>query len=108
MSTKLKSRSLGGIYEKDVLLWINITLVGVITLLFFYYVTMANSIAAKNYKIQALREKAELLSEANGSLMSKKVVLDSPTTLLEFAQASNLVEAKNVVYIFENRSVAKR
>ncbi len=92
--------------EKDVFLWVNIALVGVVALLFFYYVMMANSIAAKNYKAQTLRDKIGVLSEASGLLMAEKLILESPTALVEFAKSSNLVEAWNVLYIFENRNVA--
>ncbi len=96
------------IHDRDVFLWINISLIGMVSLLIFYYVMMANSIAAKNYRVQTLRNQLETLAEANSSLMSKKISLESPMALLEFARAQSLVEAKNIVYIFENKNVAQR
>jgi hypothetical protein len=96
------------IIQRDVVLWINILLLGMASLLLFYYVMMSNSIAAKNYKIQTLRTKLSSLSEINSSLMSKKISLESPTTLIEFARAQSLVEAKDIVYIFEKKNVAQK
>lgn len=96
------------IKEKDVVLWVNISLMGVASLLFFYYVMMANSIAAKNYKTQVMQEKIQTLSEANSTLMSKKLVLEMPASLLEFAVSRQLVEAKNISYIFEGKNVARK
>lgn len=89
-------------------LWVNIVLVGVASLLLFYYVMMANSVASANYKVQTLNDKINTLSEANGLLMSKKLAMEIPAVLSEFAKAQNLVEAKNVAYIFENKNVAQR
>lgn len=101
-------KQLNGIRERDIVLWVNISLLGVASLLLFYYVMMANSVAAKNYKVQTLRNKLEAMSEINGSLMSQKLALESPAMLLEFARSNDLVEARNIVYIFENSNVAQR
>ena len=94
--------------EHDIFMWVNITMIGITILLLLYYVMIANTITAKNYKVQTLRDKLEVLAEINGALMSKKISLESPTAILEFAKAQSLVEARNIVYIFENRNVAQR
>ena len=78
------------------------------TMLFFYYVMMANAIASKNYKTQVLREKIQSLAETNSVLMTKKLILETPMALLEFAKAQQLVEARNISYIFEGKNVALR
>lgn len=96
------------IHERDVVLWVNVVLFGMACLLFFYYIVIANSIASKNYKIQVLQKKAESLAEINSSLMSKKLVLETPASLLEFARSQKLVEARNISYIFEGKNVAQR
>lgn len=101
-------KNINTIGEKDMVLWVNFALIGVVALLFFYYVMMANSIASKNYQIQTLRDKMGVLSEASGLLMAEKLILESPTALFEFAKSSNLVEARNILYIFENRNVAQK
>ena len=99
---------INNIEERDVVLWVNFIMIGVASLLLFYYVMVANMITTKNYKIQTLRDKLEVLTELNGSLMSRKITLESPTTLLEFARAQSFIEARNIVYIFENKNVAQR
>ena len=96
------------IKNRDAILWTNIMLFGVASLLLFYYVVMANSIASKNYKTQTLRNKIQALSETNSGLMAQKLVLETPTVLLEFAKSHNLVEANNISYVFENKNVAQR
>lgn len=96
------------IKEFDVVLWVNISLAGIILLLLFYYIMVANSIASKNYQTKILQDKIEQLTETNSILMSKKLLLETPNALLGFAQANNLVEAKNISYIFEGKNVAQR
>ncbi|OGM99056.1 MAG: hypothetical protein A2817_01695 [Candidatus Yanofskybacteria bacterium RIFCSPHIGHO2_01_FULL_39_8b] len=96
------------IHERDVVIWVNVSLAGVILLLLFYYVMIANSIASKNYRTQILQDKIESLTEINSILMSKKLILENPATLLSFAHVQQLVEVKNVSYIFEGKNVAQR
>ena len=102
------SRQPNTIRERDVVAWINISLAGTALLLLLYYIMMANSIASKNYKIYTLGDKLEMLAEANSLLMSKKLAMESQATLLEFIKSRSMVEARNVVYIFENKNVAQR
>lgn len=101
-------KNINTIKEGDIILWINITLFGVATLLLLYYIMIANLITAKNYKIQTLQDKLETLTEVNSLLISKKLVLESQAALLEFAKSSSLVKAENILYIFENKNVAQR
>lgn len=96
------------IQERDMVLWVNFVLISMACLLFFYYIVIANSIASKSYKIQVFQDKIESLAEINSSLMSKKLVLETPASLLEFARSQKLVEAKNISYIFEGKNVARR
>ena len=96
------------IREKDAVLWVNIALFGIVSLLFFYYVVVANSVAANSYKVQVLQDELESLVESNSSLVAQKMALESPTALLELARAQSLVAAGNIVYIFENTNVAQR
>ena len=96
------------IKERDIILWINIVLIGTASLLLSYYVIMANVVASKNYRMQTLRDQIELLTEANNGLMAQKLLLETPNTLFEFAKSHSLVEAKNISYIFENKNVARR
>ena len=99
-------KNIDTIKENDVVLWVNIALIGIASLLLFYYVMMANSIASKSYNTQVLQNKIEKLSEVNSQLMSQKLTMDTPAKLLEFANSQQLVEAKNISYIFERKNVA--
>lgn len=101
-------KSINTIKELDIVLWVNIMLVGIVSLLFFYYITMANVVTAKSYRVQVLKEKLEVLAETNGALMAKKLALENSSLLIEFAKSRSLVEAKRVLYIFENNNVAQR
>lgn len=106
MSNYKHNKHIGRISERDIFMWVNISLIGVSLLLVFYYVMLANTVTSSDYRVQTLREELGMLSELNASLMSDKLALENPTALLAFARANNLVEAKNIVYIFENRNVA--
>lgn len=98
----------GTMHDWDTVLLVNVALISVACLLFFYYVVIANSITSKSYKIQVLRGEVESLAEINSSLISKKLVLETPASLLNFARSQKLVEAKNISYIFEGKNVAQR
>lgn len=94
--------------EQDIVLWTNLCLIATVALLLFYYIITANSIAGTSYRIQTLQDKISILAEINSSLMSNKISKENPVALLEFAKSRNLVEARNVSYIFENKNVAQR
>ena len=96
------------IKEWDIVLWVNTSMVGVVVLLLLYYVLMANSITETNYRIQTLQDKVLTLTEVNSVLMSQKISKENPVVLIQFAKANNLVEARNITYIFQNKNVAQR
>ncbi len=102
------SKQTNTIKQKDVIIWVNIAFIGMSVLLLFYYIMEANSITSKSYKVQILRDKIESLAEDNGVLMSKKLTLEAPGAIEDFAKLNGLVAAKNISYIFENKNVAQR
>lgn len=75
-------------------------------LLVVYYVVQANIIAASNYKVGLLNQQLESLNEVRSSLAVQKSSMEDPARILDFALSQNMVEAKNVVYLFENKEVA--
>ncbi len=79
-----------------------------VVLMLVYYVVVANSITAWDYKIQKISEKLLSLNEEGSSLMAQRAHLEDTGLLDSFAKSSNMVEAKNVVYLFENKNVALR
>lgn len=86
----------------------NMILSLVIGLLMIYYVVQANIIAASNYKISSLNQRLESLNEVRSSLAAQKSSVEDPARILDFALSQNMVEAKNIVYLFENGNVALR
>jgi len=86
----------------------NVTLSLIVGLLVIYYVVQANIIAASEYKISLLNQRLESLNEIRSSLEAQKSLMEDPTKILDFALSQNMVEAKNVVYLFENGDVALR
>ena len=48
------------------------------------------------------------LSEYQGTLSAEKTATGNPQAAALFARANNMVEAKDIVYVFENGNVALR
>ncbi len=86
----------------------NVILSLIAGLLIIYYVVQANIIAASNYKISLLNQKLESLNEVRSSLATQKSSMEDPVRVLDFALSQNMVEAKSVIYLFENGNVALR
>lgn len=92
----------------DPILISNILLLGIAGLLLSFYIIQANNIAADKYNIKILSEKLTSLNEVKTSLEAQRAEIDNPSELMEFAQSRNMVEAKNITYLFENGNVALR
>lgn len=87
---------------------INTIILLIVGLLTVYYVIQANVIAAGNYRISLLNQTLESLNEVRSSLAVQKSSMEDPARVLGFALDRNMVEAKNVTYLFENGDVALR
>ena len=86
----------------------NVTLLAVLGLVLSFYIIEANMMAADKYSIKVLDEKLTSLNEVRTSLSAKRSVTEDPSGLMDFAKSHNMVEAKNVTYMFENGNVALR
>lgn len=73
---------------------------------FAYYIAGVNAVASGEYNISIERTKIIKLTESQGLLTAKKSATENPVAAMAFAQAQHLVEAKDIVYVFENSSVA--
>lgn len=102
----MSRRIIKTIRHNDLTTWTNLILFGLAVLLLLYYVLVSGRIGSKSYQVRTLQEKIESLAETNSSLMSKKLSLDTPVLIMDFAQSHNLVQAKNISYIFEGKNVA--
>lgn len=85
---------------------LNIGLSLLAALLVIYFISSSNTIAAQRYSIRSLSEKSSSLSVENGILMAEQAQFEDSTLLADYARAGNMVEARDVAYIFENGSVA--
>ena len=85
---------------------LNILLVSLALVLALVYVWQANIIAADNYKIKTLTEKINSLEEQN--VASASGLTNDPSMIAEFAQNHNMVQATDVVHIFERGAVSVR
>ncbi len=86
----------------------NVTLLAVLGLVLSFYIIEANMMAADKYSIRVLDEKLASLNEVRTSLSAERSVIEDPSGLMDFAKSHNMVEAKNITYIFENGNVALR
>ncbi len=86
----------------------NITLIGLCAASTMAYVLLSNSLAAGNYRAEALRRTLAELTDENGQLLAQKSAMENPVAAMRYAQSRNMVEAKDFSYIFENGNIAKR
>lgn len=86
----------------------NVILLGIAALALSLYIVQANILAADKYKVKVLNEKLLSLNEVRTSLLAQRSVVEDPSGLMEFAKSRNMVEAKNITYLFENGNVALR
>lgn len=84
----------------------NVALLLLTAVLLVYYVISANAIAADTYRVKLLKEEAASLIEENSSMVAHQTQVEDPSLLAEFARAHQMVEAKDVTYLFENGNVA--
>lgn len=100
------SKSRSGAFQLTPVVIANTALLLLTAVLLVYYVVSANAIAADTYKIKSLKEEAASLIEENSLLVTEKTRVEDPSSLAEFARTHQMVEAKDVTYLFENGSVA--
>ncbi|OGN06556.1 MAG: hypothetical protein A2669_02845 [Candidatus Yanofskybacteria bacterium RIFCSPHIGHO2_01_FULL_48_25b] len=72
----------------------------------FYYISGSNAAAADEYRLSALRQEIIRLTEERGILESDKSSMENPAAAALFARHQQMVEAKDIVYVFENNNVA--
>ena len=84
----------------------NLMMAGLIGVLLIYYVVVANSITTWDYKIKKLSEQLFSLGESGSSLIARQASMEDSGLLVNFAKNHSMVEARNILYLFENRNVA--
>lgn len=84
----------------------NIAMSAVVAALLLFYVIGTNEITANTYKTKLLSDKLFVLNETTTKLTINKNHFDNSARVLEFAREQNMIEAKNISYLFENGAVA--
>jgi hypothetical protein len=71
-----------------------------------YYVAGVNSLASGGYYISALRSQISQLTQIYSLLTAEKSATENPVSATAFAQAQHMIEAKDILYVFESNNVA--
>ena len=85
---------------------LNVFLLAAVIFMVIYFVVVSNVVTASNYKIGVLNQELSGLIESNGVLTAQKLSIEDSSTILNFAENYNMIEAKHVSHIFENSDVA--
>ena len=88
------------------LVFLNVFLICLTVVGFAYYIAGINAVTSSEYNISAIRTKISKLTEAQSLLTAEKSATENPAITTAFARAQLMVEAKDVVYVFENNNVA--
>lgn len=105
---ELASKTREGVLQFDSTLVLNTMLLAVSALLLVYYIIGANSITSDNYRIKLLIDRLTQFNEEQSNLLAQKASIDESSVIRAFAQTHNMIEAKNISYIFESSNVAQR
>lgn len=106
--SELAVKTKEGVLQFGPTLVINTILLTAGALLLVYYIIGANNLASSNYKIKVLNGQLTQLNEEQSGLVAQKAGIEESIVTLEFAKSHNMVEAKNISYIFESRNVAQK
>ncbi len=106
--SELAIKTKEGVLQFGPTLVINTILLTAGALLIIYYIIGANNLTSTNYKIKLLSDQLAQLNEEQSSLISQKAGVEESIVTLGFAKSHNMVEAKNISYVFESSNVAQR
>lgn len=73
-----------------------------------YYLVGANAVASSEYHASALRSQIARLNDQQSTLTAEKAATEDPASALSYAQSQHMVDAKDILYVFENGNVALR
>jgi len=77
---------------------LNVFLAATVIFLVIYYVFVSNVITSSNYKIGILNEELSGLIGSNGVLTANKLSIEDSSTILNFAESYDMVEAKHTTH----------
>jgi hypothetical protein len=73
-----------------------------------YYLSGANAVASSEYHATSLRNQIAHLNDQQSTLTAEKSATENPASAEAYAQNQHMVEAKDILYVFENGNVALR
>lgn len=85
---------------------INVILTALAAGFLLLYIVLANGQAANKYRITSLSNELTYYSDLNNSLVTQKTETEDTGSIVQYAQRLQMVEAKNISYVFENGNVA--
>ncbi|OGM97776.1 MAG: hypothetical protein A2735_01300 [Candidatus Yanofskybacteria bacterium RIFCSPHIGHO2_01_FULL_41_21] len=85
---------------------LNIVLICLAVVTFSYYIAGVNAVTSGKYRVSTERNKIIQLTETQSMLTLEKSTTEDPVAAMAFAKDKHLVEAKDIVYVFENNNVA--
>lgn len=86
---------------------LNLILLFVCVSLILFYIVEINSFISEEYRIKILKKRLSKVAEEQKALHSQKFNLDSFPQIVQFTSRTNMVEARGVIYIFEETGLAK-
>ena len=85
---------------------INLFLIGIVALSLLFYILETNAITSSNFKISSLNDQMSGLNEIHSSLVVKQNTAQSTSEVINFVVSNNMVESKDVAYMYDDGSVA--
>lgn len=76
--------------------------------LLFVFVFKTNAVTAGEYKIKIFNEQISSLNGENSILAARQSEIEKSGFLAKFAAENNMVEAKNIIHIFDEKDVAMK
>ncbi len=76
--------------------------------LIIFYIVQINQLVSEQYKIDLLKKKLGGIMEEQYKLQTEKFRNDGAPQIAQFAKNAGMTEASGIVYIFEEKSIAKR
>lgn len=94
------------IFNYDATAVLNVFLAAAVIFLLIYYVIISNVITASSYRTSLLNERLFNLTGVNGILTAQKLLIEDSSTIRDFAESRQMIEARRATHIFESSDVA--
>jgi len=86
----------------------NLAILGACVFLIIFYIVQMNQFISHQYRTEVLRERLKSMVQEQNKIQLSKFQYDGIPQIDRFARSQGMVEAGNILYIFEERSVAQK